>query len=44
VVFCSVENDLDRIREALDEGANEYIMKPFDGDIVASKLLMARAL
>jgi two-component system chemotaxis response regulator CheY len=44
VVFCSVENDLDRIRQALDEGANEYIMKPFDGDIVASKLALAGAL
>jgi two-component system chemotaxis response regulator CheY len=44
VVFCSVENDLDRIREALDEGASEYIMKPFDGDIVASKLRLAGAL
>lgn len=38
VIFCSVENDLSRIREALDAGADEYIMKPFDGDIVASKL------
>ncbi|ACG76711.1 chemotaxis protein CheYIV [Phenylobacterium zucineum HLK1] len=38
VVFCSVENDLERIREALDAGADEYIMKPFDGEIVASKL------
>ena len=44
VIFCSVENDLDRIREALDEGACEYIMKPFDGDIVASKLMLAGAL
>jgi two-component system, chemotaxis family, chemotaxis protein CheY len=44
VVFCSVENDLDRIREALDEGADEYIMKPFDGDIVASKLMLVGAL
>ncbi len=44
VVFCSVENDLDRIREALDHGANEYIMKPFDGDIVASKLALAGLL
>jgi two-component system chemotaxis response regulator CheY len=44
VVFCSVENDLDRIREALDEGADEYIMKPFDGDIVASKLALAGVL
>ncbi|MET0274797.1 MAG: response regulator [Phenylobacterium sp.] len=38
VIFCSVENDLDRIREALDCGADEYIMKPFDGEILASKL------
>lgn len=44
VVFCSIENDLDRIREALDEGADEYIMKPFDGDIVASKLALAGVL
>jgi two-component system, chemotaxis family, chemotaxis protein CheY len=44
VVFCSVENDLDRIREALEEGADEYIMKPFDGDIVASKLTLAGVL
>ena len=44
VVFCSVENDLERIREALEGGADEYILKPFDGDIVASKMAMAGAL
>lgn len=44
VVFCSVENDLDRIREALTSGADEYIMKPFDGDIVASKLALVGVL
>jgi two-component system chemotaxis response regulator CheY len=44
VVFCSIENNLERIREALDEGADEYIMKPFDGDIVASKLALAGVL
>ena len=38
VVFCSVENDLEAIREALDAGADEYIMKPFDGGIIAGKL------
>ena len=38
VVFCSVENEIDKIREALDAGADEYIMKPFDGSIIASKL------
>ena len=28
---------LKRIRLAIDHGAAEYIMKPFDGDIIASK-------
>jgi two-component system chemotaxis response regulator CheY len=41
VVFCTVENDVERIREALDAGAREYIMKPFDGDILASKFAEA---
>jgi two-component system chemotaxis response regulator CheY len=44
VIFWSAENDLERIREALSAGADEYIMKPFDGDIVASKLAMAGVL
>jgi two-component system chemotaxis response regulator CheY len=38
VIFCSSETDIERIREALDAGADEYIMKPFDGAIVAGKL------
>ena len=38
VIFCSSETEIDRIREALDAGADEYIMKPFDGAIVAGKL------
>jgi two-component system, chemotaxis family, chemotaxis protein CheY len=37
VVFCTTENDLAHIREALGAGADEYIMKPFDGEIVQSK-------
>jgi len=41
VVFCTVENDLERIREAMDAGADEYIMKPFDGDIIVSKFAAA---
>jgi two-component system chemotaxis response regulator CheY len=41
VVFCTVENDLDHIRAALDAGANEYIMKPFDGEIIAAKFAEA---
>ena len=41
VIFCSSETDLDRIREALDAGAAEYVLKPFDGDVVAEKLALA---
>jgi two-component system, chemotaxis family, chemotaxis protein CheY len=37
VVFCTTENDIDHISRALAAGANEYIMKPFDKDIVAAK-------
>ena len=37
VVFCTTENGIDHISRALDAGANEYIMKPFDKDIVAAK-------
>ena len=44
VLFCTVENDLDHIREALDCGAREYIMKPFDSDIVQSKFAEAELL
>jgi two-component system, chemotaxis family, chemotaxis protein CheY len=41
VVFCTVENDVERICEAIDAGADEYIMKPFDGDIIAAKFAQA---
>ncbi len=37
VVFCTTENDIEHIREALQAGANEYIMKPFDSDIIQAK-------
>ncbi len=37
VVFCTTENDLSHIIEAMNAGANEYIMKPFDGDIIEAK-------
>jgi two-component system chemotaxis response regulator CheY len=37
VVFCTTENDMDHISRALHAGANEYIMKPFDKDIVTAK-------
>lgn len=37
VVFCTTENDLAFIQEALTKGADEYIMKPFDHDIIETK-------
>ncbi|NMM46382.1 response regulator [Rhodospirillaceae bacterium KN72] len=37
VVFCTTENDLSHIQEAIAAGADEYIMKPFDSEIVQSK-------
>lgn len=38
IVFCTTENDMTHIQQALGSGANEYIMKPFDADIIRGKL------
>jgi two-component system chemotaxis response regulator CheY len=37
VVFCTTENGIDHINQAIDGGANEYIMKPFDKENIAAK-------
>lgn len=37
VVFCTTENDISHIQEAIEAGANEYIMKPFDSEILQAK-------
>lgn len=37
VVFCTIENNAESIQEALEAGADEYIMKPFDIDIIRTK-------
>jgi two-component system chemotaxis response regulator CheY len=37
VVLCTTENDIQHIQEAMCSGANEYIMKPFDSEILESK-------
>ncbi|WP_420559432.1 response regulator [Tepidicaulis sp.] len=37
VVFCTTENNMSHITEAISAGANEYIMKPFDKEIIESK-------
>ena len=38
VVFCTTENDIAHISQALAAGADEYLMKPFDGEILGGKL------
>jgi two-component system chemotaxis response regulator CheY len=38
VVFCTTENGMAHIRAAIDAGADEYVMKPFDRETLASKL------
>jgi len=39
VVFCTTENDIGHIQRAMHAGANEYIMKPFDSEIIESKFV-----
>ena len=44
VVFCTSRNELADIKAAITAGADEYIMKPFDSEIVASKFLLLGVL
>jgi two-component system chemotaxis response regulator CheY len=37
VLFCTIETRAERIAEALSAGADDYVMKPFDGEILSSK-------
>jgi two-component system chemotaxis response regulator CheY len=39
VVFCTTENDVAQVTEAIGAGANEYLVKPFDKEIVQAKLV-----
>ena len=38
VIFCTAKNDMDHIARAIEVGADEYIMKPFDAEILREKL------
>lgn len=44
LIFVSKEKKPKQIQKALDLGVNEYIMKPFDNDILQSKLSLAGLL
>jgi two-component system chemotaxis response regulator CheY len=37
VVFCTTETEMSSIELAINNGAQEYIMKPFDEDILVGK-------
>ena len=37
VVFCTTENDISHIERAIAAGAQEFIMKPFDEEILMGK-------
>jgi two-component system chemotaxis response regulator CheY len=41
VVFCTTENDIAHITEAIGAGANEYVLKPFNSEIVLAKFTEA---
>ena len=44
VVFCTTENDFAHIQRAMSAGADEYIMKPFDSEIIENKFLQVGLL
>jgi len=44
VIVCSTYNDAPHLAEAIEAGADEYIMKPFDTDILQSKLAIVGLL
>jgi two-component system chemotaxis response regulator CheY len=37
VLFCTTENDISFIEQAIAHGAQEFIMKPFDAEILLGK-------
>jgi two-component system, chemotaxis family, chemotaxis protein CheY len=37
IIFCTTNTQIAQIARALEEGADEYIMKPFDDEILRSK-------
>jgi two-component system chemotaxis response regulator CheY len=37
IVFCTLENDIGQLAMAYKAGANDYMLKPFDRDILEAK-------
>jgi len=40
LLMVTTETESERVTQALQAGANEYIMKPFDRDMLLDKLVM----
>ena len=40
IVMVTSEADIRHITEALEAGADDYVMKPFNADVIAEKLLL----
>jgi two-component system chemotaxis response regulator CheY len=40
MMMVTTETELERVASALEEGANEYVMKPFTQEVIAQKLEM----
>lgn len=44
VIFCTTENGVGHIKAAIDAGADEYVMKPFDRETLEAKLQIVGCL
>ena len=44
VIFCTTETDILNIMQAMESGANEYVMKPYNEDILKDKLSQIGAI
>jgi two-component system chemotaxis response regulator CheY len=42
IVFCVTENDIGQIALAMKAGASDFMMKPFDRDLLEAKFLPQR--
>jgi two-component system chemotaxis response regulator CheY len=40
IVMVTTETELERVAEAIERGADEYVMKPFTSDMILGKLAL----
>jgi two-component system chemotaxis response regulator CheY len=40
IMMVTTETEASQVQRAIDAGANEYVMKPFNDDVLREKLLM----